>query len=308
MAKSPEAASDPADLEESRRLEKEIYVRESRRLYASSLASNGPLYDLTALATKNFTNITGAAIQDDSRILKILRYCIAPSFSQMKFGQLFGLRSTSTIESRRHRPGSSAGRLLARKADDIAAFIRENLDPSRFAWVASQSPPDSVVAAFAKSWTCSISADQNAQTAYRNGRKKLQEEAIAAHLRSKGYSLTTFSGILDKRTLLSPGQFLTERRVRGRTVQKADLVVRSRSTANALILIEAKAVGVEVDAVKRVKECCDKANDWCSSRSLSPQVVAVIAGFFNATTLANLRASHVRVVWEHRLSDLDAFL
>jgi hypothetical protein len=308
MARSPASVQDTADIEESRRLEKAIYVRESRRLYASSLASNGPLYDLTATATNNFTEITAEAIQGDTRILKILRYCIAPSISQMKFGQLFGLRSTASIESRRHGPGSSAARALASKATEVAAFIRANLDQSRFEWATSGSPPESVALAFAKSWTCSISADQNAQTAYRNGRKKLQESAISDHLRGKGYSLGSLAGILHKKTLIPPGQFLTEKKVRGRTVQKADLVVRSRSASKALILIEAKAVGVELDAIKRVKECCDKAHDWCSSSSLRPQVVAVIAGFFTETTLANLRASHVRIVWEHRLSDLDAYL
>lgn len=70
--------------------------------------------------------------------------------------------------------------------------------------------------------------------------------------------------------------------------------------------MEAKAVGVEIDATKRIKECCDKANDWGAGPKLqSPAIVAVIAGFFTESNLANLSASGVHIVWEHRLSGLE---
>ena len=96
--------------------------------------------------------------------------------------------------------------------------------------------------------------------------------------------------------------------MQGRTRQKADLAVRSKRTKR-LVLIEAKAVGVEIDSTKRIKECCDKAGDWQSAPRLdAPDVVAVIAGFFNPTGLANLRASKIHVVWEHRLADLGKLL
>ena len=96
--------------------------------------------------------------------------------------------------------------------------------------------------------------------------------------------------------------------MKGRTRQKADFAVRSKKSKR-LVLIEAKAVGVEIDATKRIKECCDKASDWQSSQALdSPAIVTVIAGFFNRTGLANLRASNVQIVWEHRLADLGKLL
>ena len=63
---------------------------------------------------------------------------------------------------------------------------------------------------------------------------------------------------------------------------------------------------MEIDATKRIKECCDKANDWASSTELrDPEVVTVIAGFFTENNIKNLEASGVIVVWEHRLSDLE---
>ena len=76
-----------------------------------------------------------------------------------------------------------------------------------------------------------------------------------------------------------------------------------------LVLIEAKAVGVELDSTKRIKECCDKANDWSSSNKLKdPKIVTVIGGFFNINGINNLKASEIGVVWEHRLSDLKIYL
>jgi hypothetical protein len=86
------------------------------------------------------------------------------------------------------------------------------------------------------------------------------------------------------------------------------VIARSKKT-NKLVLIEAKAVGVEIDSTKRIKECCNKANDWKAGRDLSNPVVAtVIAGFFNSTGIRNLLASNISVVWEHRLSDLSNIL
>lgn len=36
----------------------------------------------------------------------------------------------------------------------------------------------------------------------------------------------------------------------------------------------------------------------------SPEVIAVIAGFFNATGIQNLQASKIKIIWEHRLDDV----
>ena len=119
---------------------------------------------------------------------------------------------------------------------------------------------------------------------------------------------SSFSGIIREHTDINLGEYTQELRVKGRTLQKADLIVRSKVDGK-LVLIEAKAVGVEIDSTKRIKECCDKANDWRSSKHLkSPTVVAVIAGFFGKSGIENLGASKVKVVWEHRLSDLKGIL
>lgn len=299
------------DLAHSREHEMRVYLNSMSAMYQNALQQNGEIYDAARTLTQDFTNITSEAILSDSRIIKVLRYAIAPSISQMKFGQFFGMRSIGNFEKDRLAEDSRRYNRLSQIAGQIADFTSENLDLNRFRWVMSDSL-DSInlelASSYAKSWTCSLISDQNAQTNYRNWRKDQQELAIASELVQLGYTKSSFSGIVTNDTDIKIGEFTQELRVKGRTRQKADLIVRSKKTRK-LVLIEAKAVGVEIDSTKRIKECCDKANDWRSEALLNaPIVVAVIAGFFNHTGIDNLRASEIHIVWEHRLSDLEGIL
>ena len=90
----------------------------------------------------------------------------------------------------------------------------------------------------------------------------------------------------------------------------AETLVEASALLSAGLLVEAKAVGVELDATKRIKECCDKAHDWGnpSAELDSPVVVTVIAGFFTISNISNLQSSGIKVVWEHRLGDLEVLL
>lgn len=287
------------------------YLDSMRAMYDNALAQNGEIYDIARTSTQDFRKITAAAIKADSRIIKILRYAIAPSISQMKFGQFFGIGSIDKFENDRLEAGSAKHSALAKIAAGIAEFATENLDKNRFLWVANPKSKISdirLASDYAKGWTCSIAADQNAQTRYRNWRKDQQEHAIASKLVDLGYTKSFYRGVVTKHTDIKIGEFTQELKVKGRTRQKADLIVRSKKTKK-LVLIEAKAVGVELDSTKRIKECCDKANDWKSGKELDRPVVAtVIAGFFTPTGIQNLLASRISVIWEHRLSDLSKIL
>lgn len=299
-----------ADLEQSREHEMRVYLDSMKAMYENALLQNGEIYDIAADLTDDFKRITSEAILKDSRIIKVLRYAMAPSISQMKFGQFFRLNSIGKYENDRLNAGTAKHDSLATIASEIAEFASVNLDRTRFIWLDEGLSGDSraLAAEYAKKWTCSIAADQNAQTRYRNWRKDQQEHAIASAIVELGYTRSGFTGIVSHDTDISIGEYTQEVRVEGRTRQKADLVVRSKRDKK-LVLIEAKAVGVEIDSTKRIKECCDKANDWRSSSRLNgPAVVAVIAGFFGPTGIHNLEASGIQVIWEHRLTDLRAIL
>lgn len=286
-----------------------IYLRSLKDMYSNALADNHEIYDIAAKLTGDFLRIEPSAVLSDSRIIKILRYAVAPSISQMKFGQFFGLKTVKRFEEARAEPKSRRYRDLQGISSDLTSFVSESLDRRRFRWTVGDTKDRETSMEYAKEWTCSLAADQNAQTRYRNWRKDQQEYAIAAYLIGAGYVKSAFTGVVRRASDLSIGEFTTERKIAGRTIQKADLVVRSKRPGHRLVLVEAKAVGVELDSTKRIKECCDKASDWGAGDELgAPTVVAVIAGFFNEGGVANLGASGVTVVWEHRLEDLGKVL
>lgn len=293
-----------ADLKKSRDHEMTLYLESMKALYRNANEQNEETYDICYRLTDGFRTFTKEAILADSRVIKILRYAVAPSISQMKFGQFFGLTSTGAFEDDRVMPSSSAYVQLEAIAAKMARFIADNIDRSRFIWTVDPAAASDLAYDFARKWTCGVSADQNAQTAYRNWRKEQQEQVIVRELVRKGYTASGFRGIISSATDIKIGEYKKETRVKGRTVQKADIVFRHKETKR-LVLVEAKAVGVELDATKRIKECCDKAADWSASSELrSPQIIAVIAGFFNPTQISNLMASSVSVVWEHRIADI----
>jgi len=297
------------DLQISRKFELETYLKSMEQMYKDAVTVNSAVFDIANSLTDGFTLISSNAILKDSRIIKILRYAIAPSISQMKFGQMFGITSIDKFEIEKLTEGCLKFEQLKMIAGAMASFFQDHIDRDRFLWVTDQEKMSALALYYAKRWTCSIAADQNAQTAYRNWRKEKQEQAIVSHLESMGYVKSSFSGVLTSLKDLNPGEYTREIRVKGRTVQKADIVFRSKKR-KGLILLEAKAVGVEIDATKRIKECCDKANDWRSNPLLwnkanPSQIVAVIAGFFTEKNIEALHLSNVQEVWEHKLSALE---
>lgn len=293
----------------SRELETEIYTTAMRDFYVEANTSAQSLYDRAFELTNGFRSGFRDAILTDSRLIKIFRYSIVPAISQMKFGQLVGLSSVAKFEAQQLTEGRLFQRLLA-SADDIANYIEQRIDNDRFTWrneANMQGDRLTCAQSFARKWTCSLIAHQNADTQFRNWRKERQESAIKGYLLGKGFAASSFTGVVESYNDIKTNEFAPETRVKGRTRQKADVVVRTGS--GGLVLIEAKAVGVEIDATKRVKECCDKASDWGSSPNLnSPVIVAVIAGFFTESNIESLTRSGVHVVWEHDLDKLGDLL
>ncbi len=299
--------SSTSDRQRSQELELKAYLNALPLMYKNAFDENGLIYDIASKLTDGFVNISPDAILSDSRIIKILRYAIAPSISQMKLGQFLGLKTVDRFEKSKLTSGNIF-QILEQIAVNIANFATTKIDKDRFIWIEDAALRSDLSLQFARKWTCSIAADQNAGTAYRNWRKEKQESAAKEAIEKLGYSPAEAGTMIESVNDLEPGTYTVERRVKGRTIQKADLVCRSKRNLK-LVLIEAKAVGVEIDATKRVKECCDKASDWSSSTDLSsPIVVSLIAGFFAQNNIDNLEASNIFVIWEHDMSKFSKIL
>ena len=152
------------DISKSREFEMHTYLNSMNAMYLNALAQNGDIYDITFDLTEGFSKISGNAVIEDSRIIKILRYSIAPSISQMKFGQFFGITSIDKFENDKVSYDTSKYRELVKISDKIADFATRNLDRSRFIWLSDAKLQIDLALHYSKKWTCSIAADQNAQT------------------------------------------------------------------------------------------------------------------------------------------------
>jgi hypothetical protein len=295
-----------------------VYTELTQAIFRGLQHQLQSLYDEAIQATSNLTAITPNALQAAPRLIKILRYCTAPAISQMRLGQLLGIRSTDLFENETRSIGEAEARTLA-------TWFKDNLDADRFPWACATTAWDEgerrIAEQYAKLWTVSLVSNQNALTAYRNQRKQRQEGAILNVLGQIGLTLQRrlqpapqgqrrpSSGGIHFTTDLLPRSYVREQKVAARSQkrQKSDVTVRP-TDAEQLFCIEAKAVGIRIDSAKRLKELNEKYTDW-SACGLPITTVGVVSGFFNENELiATIKLRGIPIFFEHDLAPLGAFL
>jgi len=303
-----------AEMATSEEHEERTYKELTQSLFLAIQEPLRQLYDVAAEVTGLFASITSDVLHGKPRIIKTLRYCLAPVISQMRLGQLIGINTTEAFEEQGVAPTPyQAGRL--------AEWFHDHLDRERFRWLDGEtmSDPEARLAeTYARLWTVSLQSNQNTTTQYRNQRKERQEQAIADAL--LGIPLTfqaaiaasatgiRHGGINDVADIL-PRYFAREKKILGgsQKKQKADVVVRP-TDAPLLFCIEAKAVGIRLDSTKRLKELSDKQTDWHGS-SLPITTIGVVAGMFSVAELvATIKLRGIPIFFEHDLGKLTEFL
>lgn len=297
------------ELKKAERFETRIFFEMSRKMYADSVTQCDPLYDIAFQKTNGFRNsVTPGTILDDSRIVKVFRYCMLPVLSQMKLGQLVGIDTTAPFEENIIDRGPRFAE-LKKIAPVLSRLINECLDSQRFLWLQETLSGRELALAeqYAKKWTCSLLANQNSATAFRNWRKELQETTAVEAIVRAGYSSVQTRKTVASPDDLLPGQYSRECRVKGRNVQKADLVVRLKASRR-LMLIEAKAIGVRIDAFKRVKECREKFDDWKSRFGEGIVCAVVLSGFVPQREYESVLHEGGLVFWEHGIGSLSDYL
>ncbi|MCC8114350.1 MAG: XamI family restriction endonuclease [Bacteroidales bacterium] len=295
------------NLKVSETFETEIYFEMAQKLYGTCASQCEELYHIAIRTTEEFKNVTPEAILEDSRIIKILRYCMLPCQSQMKFGQLLGLSSTSKFEDVKVKPGTVSYRELQKVAIAVCDLFQEYMDKQRFLWLNVQlnKPQKQLALTYAKNWTCSLIANQNSTTEFRNWRKELQENTAVKQLLEAGYTQVEKRQKISQVEDLLPGQFSRECVVEGINPQKADFVVRLKKSKK-LLLIEAKAIGVKLDSHKRLKECREKFEDWRQSFGRKGcETAAFLSGFLTEKGCESLLELGSLIFWEHNKSLYD---
>lgn len=290
------------DIKDSECFETDIFFRMAKELYGTCARQCESLYHTTYDLTKGFSDISPDAVLTDSRIVKILRYSMLPVASQMKLGQLLGITSTSDFEDKIVEKNTSTYKKLTNLAEKMCEIFNSNLDLQRFIWLSTNLDESAKAMAieYSKNWTCSLIANQDSNTAFRNWRKELQETTAVEQLIRAGYTSVQKRKQLSSIEDLLPGQFTRECRVCGINTQKADIAVRLKNSRK-LLLIEAKAIGVRIDAFKRVKECREKFSDWRQSFGRNSVVYgALLSGFIPESECQSILAEGGIVFWEHK--------
>ncbi|MCM1518692.1 MAG: XamI family restriction endonuclease [Pseudoflavonifractor sp.] len=225
-----------------------------------------------------------------------------PVISQMKLGQLIGLNTTGDFEDKRAEKNTSLYMKLEKVAPLLCNLFNEYLDIQRFIWLSTQLDNDKKALAieYSKNWTCSLISNQNSSTVSRNWRKELQETTATEQLIRAGYTSIPKRKLITSIEDLLPGQFTRECRVQGINVQKADIVVRLKKSKK-LLLVEAKAIGVRIDAFKRIKECREKFNDWRQAFGRNGAVYgAFLSGFIPESECRSINDDGGMIFWEHK--------
>lgn len=275
-------------------------MAELPRIYGEALHAAYGLYDIAAGASNDFRSTSPDALIADPRIVKIFRFLTAPPTSQKKLGQIIGTGSTEAFE---------AGRALSREpAERIMQFIHAHVDPLRFPWLTHDLPDDELDVAlrYARDWTCSLIAGENADTEWRNWRKRRQEAAIRAIIESQGFTLDRHRDVIRRVADLPTGHYSVERQVAGRPTQKADFSVGLSN--GKLVAVEAKAVGVKIDSTKRMKEIRNKHTAWNTEFGRQIEVCAILAGWIPTNEIESLRDEGIHFFWEHQLEVFAEFL
>ena len=297
------------EIEKSEKFETDIFFQMAKKFYDECDIQSQELFDIAIKKTNYFTNITPNVFVEDSRLIKIFRYCLLPVVSQMKLGQLIGLSTTSEFENNIIKNGNLLLK-LNKLSNVICDFFIRHMDWKRFIWLQTKLTDEQrdIAIQYAKRWTCSLIANQNSSTAFRNWRKELQETTIAEQIVKAGYSSTESQHCIESIDDLLPGQFSRECCVNcGRITVKADVAIRLKKSRK-LLLIEAKAIGVRIDSYKRLKECREKFAEWRKTYGENVIVGTVLSGFMHPNEVLAILEYGAVVFWEYKENELYDYL
>jgi hypothetical protein len=231
------------EMEISEAREENLYKDLTLSLFRNIQASLKDLYDETFTVTERFTSITPDVIRASPKVIKTLRYCLAPNISQMRLGQIIGGSTTEAFEERDKVP-------TPKEAKDLARWFNDYLDRARFQWLDRPKMPAAernLAETYAKLWTVSLQSNQNTATEYRNQRKAVQEKAIAIALERAGLKYQEKLGIqqstarrlggINQVDDVQPNHYVKEQKILGKCQkkQKSDLTIRP-TAADKLVL------------------------------------------------------------------------
>lgn len=256
--------------------------------------------------TGDLRAMTGTSLQDRA-VLGLARQLAVPPISvddldtltDSCFGQWLGQTTDRGV-----RP--TAAEFAA-----AAQLIGQRLDLDRMPWVTAGRAPSAAERQLFIKWTATAPATAKVLTARRNEASARQEDATRKAVAAAGYVPVRPPGTLSNPiSMMQPGTFSVASRKLAGTNMDVPVRLRANHPMGLLFLaIECKVSNSSLNSRKRLIEVTRKREVWDSSGTLYQyRTAAVLSGVFSVERLKEAQDSGVLLFWEHRLSDLTAFL
>jgi hypothetical protein len=281
-------------------------LRRERAAYESGIGTHAKAVLALLARTNDLRKIDAEALKQRD-VLDIARYVVVPPISLDDLDTLtdstFG-RWVGQSTDRGTRPTDPAFRTAAK-------ILKERLDQQRAPWFKSRrraTPTERE--AFARA-TASIRAMGEIQTARRMESSARQEEAARAAAKKAGYKAVTPPATLaDPIKEMPAGSYATASRRLAETNMDIPVRLKARHGTGLLFLaLEAKVSNSALNSRKRLLEVLRKRERWDASGKLYRfRTGAVVAGVYDVRRLMEAQDAGVFLFWEHRLTDLTAFL
>ncbi len=236
-----------------------------------------------------------ADLVDGRNAQKAFRYLTAPPISE---DDLETVADAALTPSRLRDDPDSAKRIR----DAVLTII----DPHRFPWLKEGRAPSPDERERAVIASAALAASSDVGATRRNTSKVAQEQAVRDILAGIGMNQVGAKDIPMLTAAPPPRQFCGETRLAG---TRADLVARLAD--GRVMAIECKVSNSTVNSFKRlVHDTGGKAAHWYNQLGRA-QVVpcAVLSGVYATANLMDVQENKgVYLFWQHRLSDLAAFV
>jgi hypothetical protein len=274
--------------------------------YESGIRAHAETVRELLARTHDLSKISARSINERA-VLDIARYVVVPPISLDDLDTLtdapFGRWVGQTTE-RGARPSETA-------FETAAKVISERLDRERASWLKGKRGPTAAERDTFARWTAGLRASGEIQTARRMESSTRQEGAARAAAQKARYNAVTPPATLaDPIKEMPPASYASASRRLADT--NMDIPVRLKDghgTGLLFLALEAKVSNSTLNSRKRLLEVLRKRERWDASGKLYRfRTGAVLAGVYDVRRLIEAQDGGVFVFWEHRLSDLTAFL
>jgi XamI restriction endonuclease len=298
-----------ADAKEAKRLfvaERLAALTTERTTYLNAHAEYAQTVHGLLTATKDLRQITGSALEDRAR-LDLARKLAVPPISLDDLDTLTDSVFGNWVGQTTNRGMRPTGESF----DQAARIIAERIDRDRAPWLATHRAPTTAERTTFIEWAAAGPAAGRITTLRRNEASARQEQATRAAANAASYTPVKPPGTLtDPIKQLPPASYASaSRKLNGTNMDVPIRLKTGHPTGLLFLAVECKVSNSSLNSRKRLIEVGRKREIWDSSGQLYQfRTAAILSGVFSVERLLEAQEGGVLLFWEHRLTDLTAYL